>query len=98
MGLDGSKPVTKIAEEAPTVAFQEEKDPSTHPEGRTADGMGSAMRMGTTLVSTTLIGLGMGYFLDQWLDTRPWMMLLFFLFGTVAGFRDVYRIANSKQT
>ena len=98
MGLDDSKPVVKTVEEVPIVASKEEKEPLTPPEERTAKGMGSAMRMGTTLVSTTLIGLGMGYFLDQWLNTRPWMMLLFFLFGTIAGFRDVYRIANPKQT
>ena len=58
-------------------------------------GMGYAMRMGTEMVAAVLIGLGIGYFLDRWLSTHPWMTLLFFLFGTVAGFRNVYRLANS---
>ena len=52
------------------------------------------MRMGTDMVAATLIGLGMGYFLDGWLDTHPWMTLLFFLFGSAAGFRNMYRIAS----
>lgn len=60
-------------------------------------GMGMAMRMGTEMVVATLIGLGMGYYLDQWLETHPWMTLLFFLFGSAAGFRNMYRIVNQDS-
>ncbi|MBF0402052.1 MAG: AtpZ/AtpI family protein [Magnetococcales bacterium] len=59
--------------------------------------MGLGMRMATDMVVATVIGAGMGYYLDQWLDSSPWMTLLFFLFGAVAGFRAVYRAASGSR-
>ena len=42
------------------------------------------------MVAATFIGLGMGYYLDQWLETRPWFTLIFLAIGVIAGFRNVY--------
>ena len=67
-------------------------------DSRRASGMGMALRMGTEMVVATLIGGGMGYGLDQWLGSHPWMTLLFFLFGTAAGFRNMYRAANEASS
>lgn len=50
------------------------------------------LRVGTDLVASTMVGLGSGYLLDQWLGTRPWFLLLFFLFGAAAGFLNLYVI------
>ena len=61
-------------------------------------GMGLGMRMAADLVVTTLVGVGMGYYLDKWLETQPWMTVLFFLLGAVAGFRTVYRTANGNPS
>lgn len=57
-------------------------------------GLGVAMRLGVELVSALVIGVGIGLLLDYWLGTKPWLMLLFFLFGTAAGFMNVYRAAT----
>ena len=46
--------------------------------------------MGTNMVACTVVGLVMGYFLDRWLNTAPWMLLLWLLLGIVAGFRNIY--------
>ncbi len=53
--------------------------------------------IGLQLVSATFIGLAMGYFLDKWLGTSPWLLMLFLLLGIVAGFRDVYREVKRIQ-
>ncbi|SNS22876.1 ATP synthase protein I [Humidesulfovibrio mexicanus] len=53
--------------------------------------------IGLQLVSATFIGLAMGYFLDKWLGTSPWLLVVFLLLGIVAGFRDVYREARRIQ-
>ncbi|MDX8377851.1 MAG: AtpZ/AtpI family protein [Mariprofundales bacterium] len=50
------------------------------------------IRVGTDLVASTMLGLGSGYLLDQWLDTRPIFLLIFFLFGAIAGFINIYRV------
>jgi len=57
-------------------------------------GLGVAMRLGVELVSALAIGVGIGLLLDYWLGTKPWMMLLFFLLGSAAGFMNVYRAAT----
>ena len=53
------------------------------------DMIGTASTMGMHMVSGTLVGLTMGYFLDRWLGTEPWLLLSFLLVGIVAGFKMV---------
>lgn len=47
--------------------------------------------IGIGLVVATAIGLGIGYGLDRWLSTSPWLTLLFTLFGIAAGFLNLFR-------
>jgi ATP synthase protein I len=47
--------------------------------------------IGVTLVAATAIGLAIGYGLDRWLGTIPWLTLTFTLFGIVAGFVNLFR-------
>lgn len=57
-------------------------------------------RLGTVgihLVVCTFVGLAAGYYLDKWLDTRPWLTLLFLLFGIAAGFKNIYEETKRLQ-
>lgn len=56
-----------------------------------------AVRVGIEMVASTMIGLGLGYYLDKWLGTRPWLLLLFFLFGVAAGFLNLYHHIKLDQ-
>jgi ATP synthase protein I len=47
--------------------------------------------IGVTLVAATAIGLAIGYGLDRWLGTSPWLTLTFTLFGIAAGFVNLFR-------
>jgi ATP synthase protein I len=47
--------------------------------------------IGVALVAATAIGLAIGYGLDRWLGTSPWLTLTFTLFGIVAGFINLFR-------
>jgi ATP synthase protein I len=47
--------------------------------------------IGVALVAATFIGLGIGYALDKWLGTSPWLTMVFTLFGIVAGFLNLFR-------
>ena len=53
-----------------------------------------AFRVGVELVSALAIGVAIGWLLDQWLDTRPWLMLVFIFLGGGAGILNVYRMAR----
>jgi len=49
--------------------------------------------LGFEMALSVLIGLGVGYYLDKWLGTAPWLMFLWLGFGFAAGFRSLYRAA-----
>ena len=69
----------------------------THQPDPFRQGLSFATRIGVELVVTTLVGTFLGYLLDRWLGTEPWLMILGVLFGSAAGFRNVYRVANITQ-
>jgi ATP synthase protein I len=50
-----------------------------------------SVAVGSDMVAATFVGAAMGYFLDRWLDTSPWMLIVSFMLGVVAGFVMVYR-------
>ena len=54
------------------------------------DSLGRASTMGLHLVSGLLVGGLIGYWLDEWLGTGPWLKIVFFLVGVAAGFRNLY--------
>ena len=56
-------------------------------------GYSMAIRIGTELVAALIVGVGVGYFLDYWLDTKPWFLVTFFFLGAGAGVLNVYRAA-----
>lgn len=57
------------------------------------DVVGDVGTLGTHMVASTFVGLAIGYFLDKWLGTKPWLLLLFLLVGIVAGFKNMYEQA-----
>ena len=46
--------------------------------------------IGLHMVSGIVVGTLMGWGLDKWLGTYPWLTGLFMLFGIIAGFKNVY--------
>lgn len=58
--------------------------------------LGFLSSVGISLVASILIGLAMGYYLDQWLDTRPMFTLIMLLIGIISGFRNVYILTTRE--
>jgi ATP synthase protein I len=54
-------------------------------------GLAELSAIGMTMVLSTIIGLAGGYFLDKWLGTAPWLLLLGLGFGIAAGFVNLFR-------
>ena len=59
--------------------------------------MGSAFKLGTELVSAVAVGTIIGFILDSWFDTKPWLIIIFFFLGAAAGMLNVIRAANRMQ-
>ena len=59
--------------------------------------MGSAFKLGTELVATVVVGTIIGFILDSWFGTKPWLIIIFFFLGAAAGMLNVIRAANRMQ-
>ena len=68
-----------------------EKDPPAQ------SNLGQAFKMSTELVSAVLVGTIIGFILDTWFDTKPWLIIIFFFLGAAAGMLNVIRTANQMQ-
>lgn len=53
--------------------------------------------LGVEMLVAVLIGSFGGYLLDRWLHTRPWLMLVGFVLGAAAGFRNIFRLIGSED-
>jgi ATP synthase protein I len=73
-----------------TPAADEAPLPGDRTKARSA--LGKGLSAGTELVAAVLVGTFLGYVLDQWLGTKPWLMLVLLVFGMVAGFRSLLRL------
>jgi ATP synthase protein I len=60
-------------------------------------GMAYGMRMAAELVAAVIVGGLIGWGLDRWLGTTPWLFLFFFLLGFVAGVVNVVRAYERMQ-
>lgn len=56
--------------------------------------MGIAMRVGIELTVGVAFGGALGWYLDSWFGTAPFLLLLFFLLGTAAGLLNVMRLGR----
>ena len=60
-------------------------------------GMAYGMRMAAELVAAVIVGGLIGYGLDRWLGSKPWLFLLFFVLGFAAGVLNVVRSYERMQ-
>ena len=58
----------------------------------TASSMGIGVRVGVELVSALAVSVAIGWGLDRWLGTKPWLLALFVLLGGAAGVANVWRL------
>ena len=59
--------------------------------------IGQAFKLSTELVAAVLVGTIIGFILDNWFDTKPWLIIIFFFLGAIAGILNVIRAANRMQ-
>ena len=59
--------------------------------------LGNALKLGTELVAAVVVGTIIGFILDNWFDTKPWLIIIFFFLGAAAGMLNVIRTANRMQ-
>ena len=66
-----------------------DKDPKSY--------MGIAFKMSAELISAVAVGTIIGFILDNWFGTKPWLILIFFFVGVAAGIMNVVKSAKNMQ-
>ena len=56
--------------------------------------LGKALKISTELVAAVVVGTTLGFILDNWFDTKPWLTICFFFMGVTAGILNVIKSAK----
>ena len=59
--------------------------------------LGNAFKLGTELVAAVVVGVIIGFILDNWFGTKPILIIVFFIFGSAAGILNVIKAAKRMQ-
>ena len=65
--------------------------------GSNAASLGKALKISTELVAAVVVGTTLGFILDNWFDTRPWLTISFFFIGVAAGILNVIKSAKNMH-
>ena len=79
------------------IAKNKAKSRVSSNDNNSSSGMGVAFKMSTELVSAVAVGTIIGFILDNWFGTKPWLILIFFFIGVFAGISNVIRSAKKMQ-
>ena len=71
--------------------------PASSNRADAASGMAVGFRISVEIVAALIMGFGVGYYLDIWLGTKPWMMIIFFFLGVGAAFVNILRVAKQLE-
>ena len=67
------------------------KPPVDITDGSQGKSMAFAMRLAAEFISGVIVGTGAGFFLDKWLGTSPFILIIGFLLGFAAGLKTMLR-------
>jgi len=79
------------------IAKRNAKINSINNKSSNAASLGKALKISTELVAAVGVGTLLGFILDNWFDTRPWLTICFFFIGVVAGILNVIRSAKNMH-
>ena len=55
-------------------------------------GTGFGFKISTEIIAALAVGVGIGLIVDNYLNTKPFGLIIFFILGAFAGFLNVYRV------
>ena len=85
--LDTRLKIAKIKANKNSIA-NDKKDTSS---------LGTALKLSTEMVAAVFVGSIIGFILDNWFDSKPWLTIIFFFVGPIAGILNVVRSAKLMQ-
>ena len=61
-------------------------------EGVDKKGASFGFKISTELIAALIVGVGIGLIVDNYLGTKPFGLIIFFILGSFAGFLNIYRV------
>jgi ATP synthase protein I len=92
-GASGERVTGDLASRIAAAQRSREQAPDQPGAAATRDmsGLSRALRIGSEFIAAILVGAAIGFLLDLWLGTQPWIMLVMVLVGFAAGIVNVTR-------
>ena len=79
------------------IAKKKISNKNTSSKNEKNSNFGEAFKMSTELVAAVVVGTIIGFILDEWFGTKPWLILIFFFVGVIAGITNVIKSAKNMQ-
>ena len=76
------------------IAKKKIKKKQTKTNGSDTVSLGKALKISTELVAAVVVGTTLGFILDNWFGTKPWLTICFFFIGVAAGILNVIKAAK----
>ena len=80
--------ITKLKEKIEDIGYKKLNESKPKKES----GAGFAFKISTELIAALVVGVGIGLIVDNYLGTKPFGLIIFFILGAFAGFLNVYRV------
>ena len=55
-------------------------------------GAGFGFKISTEIIAALVVGVGIGLIVDNYFNSKPIGLIIFFIFGALGGFLNVYRV------
>lgn len=98
MAGDDRTPTLKDLDQRLKAARGRSEPPPRKPTGAAGgSGMAVGLQIAVELVAGVAVGVGLGWLLDGWLGTKPWLLIVFTIAGFAAGLLNVIRRAKQME-
>lgn len=91
MSKDANERLRDLGERVDRARAEEQGPPPSEPA---SSPIGLAFRFSVDVIAAVVVGIGAGWLLDRWLGTAPYLLIVMFFLGAVAGFLNVIRTAS----
>lgn len=89
--------IKQLDEKIRSLQKKEQKTRQSGSKNEYTHAASTGFRIGVELVSGVIVGSGIGWLLDSWINTSPYLLVVFLLLGGCAGFLNVYRYAKNEE-
>ena len=79
------------------IAKKKANKTSLNNDKKNTSSLGTALKLSTEMVAAVFVGSIIGFILDNWFDSKPWLTIIFFFAGSAAGILNVIKTAKLMQ-